>query len=80
MGLLVLILALFSIALSVFFFLLPAKLLVIVAWTAQADVRDQVVKDAEKWYKFAKMAVWFVPVVLFFMLMEVFSPSVRGIF
>jgi hypothetical protein len=57
------------IALGVFLFLLPAKLLVVVAQTAQPDVRDQVVKNAERWFAFAKVSAVLVPLVVVFLIM-----------
>ncbi len=60
-SLLLLLFALFLIALSVFLFLLIPKLMVIVAWTAPEDVREKVVQDAERWFNFAKIAAILVP-------------------
>ena len=70
MALLAILFALFLVALGVFLFLLPAKLLVVVAWTSHPDVREKVVADAEQWYVFAKIGAVLVPFGVIYFMME----------
>ena len=74
---LVLAAALFISAVAVFLFLLPVKLLVIVAKTAQPDIRDEVVADAMKWYGFAKVVAIILPIV-FFLFVGIFMAELDG--